>query len=126
MRTGDEVVARVAPLALPEVEYSLGPLHTSQCLRTGLCILHYGSIVVSRHARIGARCTLNSCVNIGVSPSGGGSALIGDDVYIGPGVKVWNEIRIADGCILGANACVSKDVVMPGSVVVGANRVLAK
>lgn len=57
---------------------------------------------------------------------GGGSALIGDDVYIGPGVKVWNEIRIADGCILGANACVSKDVVMPGSVVVGANRVLAK
>lgn len=37
----------------------------------GLCILHYGSIVVSRHARIGARCTLNSCVNIGANPSGG-------------------------------------------------------
>ena len=90
----------------------------------GLCILHYGSIVVSRHARIGARCTLNSCVNIGANPSGGGAALIGDDVYIGPGVKVWNEVRIAGGCTLGANACVSKDVLTPGSVVVGVNRVL--
>lgn len=39
-------------------------------------------------------------------------------------MKVWNEVRIADGCTLGANACVSKDVLTPGSVVVGANKVL--
>ena len=89
----------------------------------GLCILHYGSIVVSRHARIGENCTLNSAVNIGVSPTPG-APHIGNDVYIGPGAKLWNDIIIADGVTIGANACVSKSVTKEGAVVVGANRVL--
>lgn len=90
----------------------------------GLCILHYGSIVVSRHARIGGECTLNSAVNIGVSPTSAGAPHIGDGVYIGPGAKLWNDIVIADEVTIGANACVSKSVTERGAVVVGANRVL--
>ena len=56
----------------------------------GLSIIHYGSIIVSRHSRIGANCTLNSCVNIGVNPfKEDGAPVIGDNVYIGPGAKIW-------------------------------------
>lgn len=90
----------------------------------GLCILHYGSIVVSRHARIGENCTLNSAVNIGVSPTSPGAPRIGNDVYIGPGAKLWNDIVIADGVTIGANACVSKGITEQGAVVIGANKVL--
>lgn len=90
----------------------------------GLCILHYGSIMVSRHARIGENCTLNSAVNIGVSPTSPGAPHIGNGVYIGPGAKLWNDITIADGVTIGANACVSKSVTEEGAVVVGTNRVL--
>ncbi len=92
----------------------------------GLAILHYGSIVISRHARIDARCTLNSCVNIGVKPGAAEGPSIGNDVYVGPGVKVWNSIHITDGCVFGAKACVSKDLLVSGSVIVGVNRTIRK
>lgn len=90
----------------------------------GLSILHYGSIVISRHARIGRNCTLNSGVNIGANPIRGGAPIIGDDVYIGPGAKLWNDIVIADGVIIGANACVSKSVLTPKSTVILSNSVI--
>lgn len=91
----------------------------------GLCILHYGSIVISRHARIGRHCTLNSAVNIGIGPHGDGAPVVGDGVYIGPGAKLWNNITIANGVTIGANACVSKSVSVENVTVVGANRILA-
>lgn len=90
----------------------------------GLCILHYGSIVISRHASIGDNCTLNSAVNIGVSPASSGAPRIGDGVYIGPGAKIWNDIIVADGVTIGANSCVSKSIMKQGATVVGVNTVL--
>ena len=80
--------------------------------------------MVSRHARIGENCTLNSAVNIGVSPTSPGAPHISNGVYIGPGAKLWNDITIADGVTIDANACVSKSVTEEGAVVVGTNRVL--
>lgn len=68
--------------------------------------------------------TLNSAVNIGVSPTSPGAPHISNGVYIGPGAKLWNDITIADGVTIGANACVSKSVTEEGAVVVGTNRVL--
>lgn len=87
----------------------------------GLKILHYGSIVISRHSTIGSNCTLNSCVNIGANPQRGGAPKIGDNVYIGPGAKLWNSIVIADNVTIGANACVSKDVTTRGATIIGIN-----
>ncbi len=92
----------------------------------GLCILHYGSVVVSRHSRLGANCTLNSCVNIGARPGETAAPLIGDGCYIGPGAKLWGGIAVADGVAVGANACVSKDVPDRGCAVVGVNRVIRR
>lgn len=93
----------------------------------GLKIMHYGSIVISRHARIGCNCVLNSCVNIGVNPSSReGAPHIGNNVYVGPGAKLWNDITIGDDITIGANSCVSKSVMTPGSTVVGVNRILSR
>lgn len=83
----------------------------------GLCILHYGSIVVSRHSRIGGGCTINSCVNIGAHK--GGSPIIGERVYLGPGAKLFGAIEIADDVKVGANAVVCKSCEVPGSVLLG-------
>ena len=35
---------------------------------------------------------------------------MGDNVYLGPGAKVFGEIYVANGSKIGANAVVTKDV----------------
>lgn len=87
----------------------------------GLCLAHYGSVIISRHAKIGSNCVIHGCVNIGAHPKTGGASVIGDNVFIGPGAKLFNNITIADNVMIGANAVVSKDVLVPGSVVISAN-----
>lgn len=67
----------------------------------GLCIVHYGSIIVSRHAKVGKNCTINSGVNIGENVS------IGDRCYLAPGAKLFN-VRIGNNVKIGANAVVNK------------------
>ena len=80
----------------------------------GLSIAHRGTIVVSCNAVIGKNCRIHTCVNIGVS---GKSAApkIGDNVYIGPGVKIAGDITIADGVCLGAGAVVVKSITEPNT-----------
>ena len=56
----------------------------------GLSIAHKGTIVVNGCARIGENCRLHTCVNIGTAPGANGLApKLGNDVYIGPGAKLW-------------------------------------
>lgn len=45
-------------------------------------------------------------VNIGVN--NGGVPTIGDNVYIGPGAKLFGAIEIANDVAIGANAVVTK------------------
>jgi serine O-acetyltransferase len=71
----------------------------------GLCIEHYGSIVVSRHARIGKNCDIASCVNIGGE---GSAAKIGDFCYIGPGAKIIKPVVLGNNVKIGANAIVNQ------------------
>lgn len=75
----------------------------------GLAIAHSGTIVVNGGAKIGRNCRLNVGVNIGTKAGGDISApTIGDNVYIGPGAKLFGDIIIADGIAIGANAVVNK------------------
>lgn len=62
------------------------------CFGKGLSISHIGTIVVNHEARNGENYRLHVCVNIGT-----GSPQIGDNVYIGPGAKLFGKIYIADG-----------------------------
>ena len=70
---------------------------------------HHGTIIVNMGAKVGANCRLHACVNIGTEAGYGFKApLIGDNCYIGPGVKIYGKINIAQGTVIGANAVVNK------------------
>ena len=63
---------------------------------------------MSRGAKIGANCRLHACVNIGTKAGADELApTIGDDCYIGPGVKMYGEISIPNGTAIGGNAVVN-------------------
>ena len=73
---------------------------------------HFGGITVSGAAVIGRDCTISQNVTIGVSGHGdkAGAPVIGDDVYIAPGARVFGKIVIGDNVKIGANAVVYKDI----------------
>jgi serine O-acetyltransferase len=73
----------------------------------GLSIPHYGSIIVNSKAKIGSNCKIHSGVNIGASGGSPKAPQIGDNVYIGPGVKIYGDIILANNIAIAANACVS-------------------
>lgn len=74
----------------------------------GLSIVHYGTIVINSAAKIGANCRIHACVNIGASGGEKKAPQIGDNVYIGPGAKIYGNIRISNNTAIGANAVVNK------------------
>ena len=95
---------------------SLGP---GAAIGPGLHIGHFGGIIVSSDATLGPGCSINQGVTIGV---GGrdverGCPMVGSDVYIGAGAKVFGPIAIGDGAMIGANAVVNSDV--PAGALVG-------
>jgi serine O-acetyltransferase len=79
----------------------------------GLSISHAGTIVVNSKAKIGANCRIHNCVVIGRSP------IIGDNCYIGPGVKIFGQISIANNVKIGANCVVNKNINKDGVTVAG-------
>lgn len=80
----------------------------------GLVLVHWGSIVISSKAKIGSNCRIHSCVNIGAGAKG--APVIGNDVYIGPGAKIFGDIEIGDNVVIGANAVVNRS--FPGNVTI--------
>lgn len=87
----------------------------------GLAIAHRGTIVVNDAARVGENCRLHVCVNIGTSAGAddGVAPRIGNNVYIGPGAKIFGEIEIADDVVIGANAVVNKSFTEKGITIAG-------
>jgi len=86
----------------------------------GLAIAHQGTIVVNETAKVGANCRIHVCVNIGTGAGLTDAApVIGNNVYIGPGVKMFGKIVIADGIAIGANAVVNKSFLEPGITIAG-------
>ena len=86
----------------------------------GLSIAHVGTIVVNKGARVGANCRLHTCVNIGTAAGERHAApTIGDNVYIGPGAKIFGPVRIANGCAIGANAVVNRSFDQPNRLIAG-------
>jgi serine O-acetyltransferase len=85
----------------------------------GLAIVHYGTIVVNADARVGSNCRLHACTNIGASGGKRGAPKIGDNVYIGPGAKVYGDITIASNTAIAANAAVNKSLLNEGKLIGG-------
>ncbi|MGI5990796.1 MAG: serine O-acetyltransferase [Methanosarcina sp.] len=74
----------------------------------GLSIAHRGTIVVNKNAKVGENCRIHACTNIGSNRSGDSAPQIGNNVYIGPGAKIFGDIIIADNIAIGANSVVNK------------------
>lgn len=87
----------------------------------GLSIAHVGTIVINGNVRIGENCRIHTCVNIGTAAGSVSlTPIIGNNVYIGPGAKLFGSIKIADGVAIGANAVVNKDCLEENVTLVGA------
>lgn len=74
----------------------------------GLAIVHYGTIVVNSNAKVGANCRIHVDINIGASGGINKAPQIGDNVYLGPGAKIFGDIRIPNNTAIGANSVVNK------------------
>jgi serine O-acetyltransferase len=69
----------------------------------GLSIAHYGTIIINPEVKIGNNCRIHCCVNIG----GTGKLVpsIGDNCYIGPGAKIFGDIKIGDNVKISKCGC---------------------
>ena len=85
----------------------------------GLSIVHYGTIVVSPNARVGANCRIHPSTCIGASGGKSEAPTIGDNVYIGPGAKIYGGIELANNIAIGANAAVNKSFLEEGILIAG-------
>lgn len=102
--------------------FSMGP----NIFGPGLAIVHYGTIVIDPTTRIGKNCRIHVGSHIGgaaqfVDPADAHkfSPRIGDNVYIGPGAKLYGPIVVGDNCVIGANAVVTKSFPEAGLTLAG-------
>ncbi|CCY49853.1 MULTISPECIES: serine O-acetyltransferase [Bacteroides] len=84
----------------------------------GLCIEHYGNVVINQHAKIGCNCHIIGSMVIGATEDDK-FPIIGNNVFIGFGAAIIGNVTIADGVAIGANAVVSKDILTPNVSVGG-------
>ena len=83
----------------------------------GLSIAHLGTIIINDRAHIGNNLRIHVDVVIGASHDG--VPCIGNNVYIGPGAKIFGNITISDNCRIGANAVVNHNCFTQGATLVG-------
>jgi len=115
------VLYPIARFRLRRLTFKLGiliPYRTS--IDDGLYIVHAGNIVVNGKTVIGRNCTLCHGVTLGEAARGKrkGCPTIGDNVYLGPGAKVFGAVTIGNNVAVGANCVVTTDI-PDNSVVVG-------
>ena len=104
-------------IRLRRLSYKLGFSIPENTFGPGLSIAHYGSIIVNPHARIGCNCRIHSGVNVGAGRNEADVPNIGNNVYIGPGAKIFGNITIGDNTKIGANAVVNKSFSGGGTLV---------
>jgi len=102
------------------LSYKLGFTIPINVFGPGLSIAHYGTIIINTGAKIGANCRIHANVNIGTEAGHASLApVLGDNVYIGPGAKIFGGISISNNVIIGANAVVNKSVIQENVAIGG-------
>ncbi|MDQ2877780.1 MAG: serine acetyltransferase [Pseudomonadota bacterium] len=118
-----------APLLLwlRRLSLRLGFSISLHVLGPGINLPHYGPLMIHQDACIGRNC----CIHIGTVIAGStrlrdagddeefDAPIIGDNVYIAPGVKMSGPLIIADDCVIGANSVVTKSFTSPGVTIFG-------
>lgn len=83
----------------------------------GLYIGHHMSIIVHPFTIIGSNCNISQFTTIGSNKNT--PATIGDNVYIGPGCSIVEDVSIGDNSIIGAGSVVVKSI--PGNCTAAGN-----
>jgi len=73
----------------------------------GLAIVHYGTLIVSTNAKVGSNCRIHPSTCIGAAGGKSEAPQIGNNVYIGPGAKLYGNIKIANNIAVAPNAAVN-------------------
>lgn len=81
-------------------------------------------IIIAAGARIGRNCSISHQVTIGRSRNG--APVIGDNVYIGPGAKIFGDIKIGNNVRIGANCPAFFDVPDNATVVLPHPRIIER
>ena len=89
----------------------------------GLKINHFGCIVVNPNARIGDWCDIHQGVNIGENVDKS-APVIGENVWIGPGAKLFGNITIGNNVMVGSGAKVLGPFKVGDNVKIAANAVV--
>lgn len=111
----------LSTLLLSRLTYKLGiSIPPSTKIGSGFYIGHFGGIVVNRRSIIGKNCNISQGVTLGQANRGRnkGYPILGNDIYIGPGVKIVGAVNIGNNVAIGANCVVTRDI-PDNSVVVG-------
>ena len=102
--------------------FSIGP----NIFGPGLAIVHYGLLIIDPTTRIGKNCRIHMGVHIGgaaqfveTGTEHLYSPRIGDNVYIGPGAKIYGPVKIGNNCVIGANSVVTKSFEGDGLTIAG-------
>lgn len=81
-------------------------------------------IIIAGGAKIGKNCTISHQVTIGRSKNE--APIIGNNVYIGPGAKIFGGIRVGNNVRIGANCIVFQDIPDNATVVLEKPRIIIK
>ena len=100
------------------MSYKLGYQIPPGTCGKNLILYHYsGGIVINAQARLGDNCKLYPGLVVGSTPEG--VPTIGNNVWIGPGVKIVGKIFIGDNVIIAPNSVVQKNI--PSNVIAVGN-----
>lgn len=88
----------------------------------GFYMVHGIAIVINYYSHIGANAHISQFLTIGSNK--GTPAIIGDNVYIGPGVSIVEDVKIGNNVKIGAGTTVIHDVPDNATTVGFGNRII--
>jgi serine O-acetyltransferase len=83
----------------------------------GLYIGHHQSLIIHPYTKIGENCNLSQFTTIGSNKNT--PATIGDNVYIGPGCSIVEDVTIGENVVVGAGSVVTRSI--PANVTAAGN-----
>lgn len=83
----------------------------------GLCIIHTGPIYINDNCKIGKNFRIHPMTTIGKNIGRSmKSPKIGDNVWVGPGSRIYGDIELGDNVVVGTNSVVGNS--FKGSVTI--------